>query len=217
MALILVIVESPNKCSKIEKYLNDYSKTIKSKDTYKVIASKGHFRDLPLKELGVSEYPEFKPTYTITNAQSVSLMKNHNKKADKVVIATDADREGEGIGFHIAELLKLKNPDRIIFREITYNAIVEAIQKPEQLCVPMIEAYQARRIVDRLIGYQISPLLWDKWGSTSSAGRTQSIVLHFITNNDIRMIRTSFCVCILHTLLLIYHIFTVYVCVSSVI
>tara|TARA_Y100000591_G_C21847806_1_gene709745 strand:+ start:1797 stop:4034 length:2238 start_codon:yes stop_codon:yes gene_type:complete len=182
--LILVIVESPNKCSKIEKYLNDYSKKTKSKDTYKVIASKGHFRDLPLKELGVSEYPEFKPTYTITNAQSVSLMRNHNKKADKVVIATDADREGEGIGYHIAELLKLKNPDRIIFREITYNAIVEAIQKPEQLCVPMIEAYQARRIIDRLIGYQISPLLWDKWGSTSSAGRTQSIVLHFITEKQ---------------------------------
>ena len=92
--------------------------------------------------------------------------------------------EKENIGYHIAELLLLKNPDRIIFREITYNAIVEAIQKPEQLCVPMIEAYQARRIIDRLIGYQISPLLWDKWGSTSSAGRTQSIVLHFITEKQ---------------------------------
>ena len=107
----LIIVESPSKIKTLKKFLGS---------DYYIEASVGHFRDLPLKKLGVSEYPEFKPTYTITNAQSVSLMRNHNKKADKVVIATDADREGEGIGYHIAELLKLKNPDRIIFREITY-------------------------------------------------------------------------------------------------
>jgi len=124
----------------------------------------GHVRDLPKKEIGVDVEHDFAPTYTIpTKAKkTIAVLKKEAKSADSVVLATDPDREGEAIAWHISEILKLDNIERVVFHEITKSAIDEAFAHPAKLNLDLVDAQQARRILDRLVGYNLSPLLWRK-------------------------------------------------------
>src|SRR3989344_3045486 len=160
----LVIVESPAKARTIEKFLGQ---------DFQVESSFGHVRDLPKKDLGIDVDHDFEPKYVVpTKAKKqVSILKNAAKKADKTILATDEDREGAAIAWPLAQVLKLKKPERIVFHEITQRAILEAIKKPRELDANLIDAQQARRILDRLVGYKLSPLLWKKVARGLSAGR----------------------------------------------
>lgn len=173
----LVIVESPAKARTIEKFLG--------KD-YKVESSFGHVRDLPKSDLGVDVENNFKPKYvTPTKAKKqVSILKGLAQKSDKIILATDEDREGEAIAWHLAESLKIKKPERIVFHEITQKAIMEAIKKPRELDMNLINAQQARRILDRLVGYKLSPLLWKKVSRGLSAGRVQSVAVRLVVERE---------------------------------
>jgi DNA topoisomerase-1 len=171
----LVIVESPAKAETIKKILGR---------NYDVMASYGHIRDLPKSKIGVDIENNFTPSYkTIRGkAELVKKLKTYAKKADKVFLASDMDREGEAIAWHVANLLKLNLDDniRIEFNEITKTAIKEAIKKPRKIDINKVDAQQARRILDRLVGYKISPLLWKVIESNTSAGRVQSVALKLI-------------------------------------
>ncbi len=170
----LVIVESPAKGKTIERYLG--------KD-YKVLASFGHVRDLPRKGLGVDIKNSFKPEYTnIPRARkTISLLQNEAKRAKSVILATDFDREGEAIAWHLSHVIKAKNKlKRITFTEITQSAIEAAIKKPRSIDTNLVESQQARRILDRLVGYKLSPLLWKKVAFGLSAGRVQSVAVRII-------------------------------------
>ena len=177
----LVIVESPAKARTIGKYLGP---------NYQVEASVGHVRDLPTKELGVDVDHDFEPTYvTIRGAGPVlTKLKKAAKEVDSIVLATDPDREGEAIAYHVAEQLGYKkNPERfqrVIFREITKAAVQKAIENPEELDLKKIEAQQARRILDRLVGYKVSPLLWKPIRPGLSAGRVQTVALRVICERE---------------------------------
>ncbi len=177
----LVIVESPTKSKTIEKFLG--------KD-YKVLASFGHIRDLPKSALGIDTENDFKPKYVIPTKSKVHLseLKKAAAKADEIYLSTDPDREGEAIAWHVAEALKLKDYKRIAFHEITQGAISEAIEHPRQLDMHLVDAQQARRVLDRLVGYKLSPLLWRKLAKGLSAGRVQSVALRLICEreNEIR-------------------------------
>src|ERR1017187_1155975 len=168
----LVIVESPAKAKTIEKYLG--------KD-YKVLASVGHVRDLPAKKLGVDVKKKFKPTYEIIKGKDkvIESIKEASKKATTIFLAPDPDREGEAIAWHIAQELKVhkKKIKRILFNEITKKAVIEAIKHPLEIDQNKVDSQQARRILDRLVGYQISPVLWDKVQRGLSAGRVQSVAV----------------------------------------
>ncbi|MCB1050904.1 MAG: type I DNA topoisomerase [Acidobacteria bacterium] len=183
MTKSLVIVESPAKAKTINKYLG--------KD-FKVMASMGHVRDLPKKNLGVSIEDNFEPQYiTLPNKKNVvSDLKSEAKKADQVFLAPDPDREGEAICWHLQEAVipKGKPVHRVLFNEITKKAVTAAIQKPLQVNMNLVDAQQARRILDRLVGYQISPILWQKVKGGISAGRVQSVALRMIVDreNEIR-------------------------------
>jgi DNA topoisomerase-1 len=175
----LIIVESPTKARTISKFLGK---------NFKVKSSFGHIRDLPKKEMGVDVEKNFQPKYVV-DAQSrekVSRLKEEMKKSDSVILATDEDREGEAIAWHLSEILKL-NPEeknRIVFHEITKKAIEEALENPRSIDLDLVNAQQARRILDRLVGYELSPLLWKKIKRGLSAGRVQSIALRFICERE---------------------------------
>ena len=174
---ILVIVESPGKIKKIQSYLgNDYI----------VKASFGHIRDLNSKELSIDVNNNFNPQYQIM-ADKRKVVKDllyHCSQCNKVILATDEDREGEAIAQGLMEVLKLKTPDRIVFHEITKDAIKKAINNPAKIDNDMVMAQQARRLLDRLVGYKISPLLWKTMKGQLSAGRVQSVVVKIIIDKE---------------------------------
>jgi DNA topoisomerase I len=178
MAKNLVIVESPAKAKTINKFIgNDYV----------VKASVGHVRDLPKSELGVDE-ETFEPKYEVLEGKEkvVSELKAAAKKADTIFIASDPDREGEAIGWHVMSLLggDAKKVKRVLFHEITKNAVRRAIENPGVIDMNKVDAQQARRVLDRLVGYKISPLLWDKVRRGLSAGRVQSVALKMIAERE---------------------------------
>src|SRR6266568_6865914 len=179
MAKSLVIVESPTKAKTINKYLGS---------DFTVKASMGHVKDLPKKELGVNLEKDFKPKYVSIPSKSkiIQELKSAAEKADAVYLAADPDREGEAICQHLRELLngKKRKFHRVLFNEITRDAIREAFQKPGQINAHLVDAQQARRILDRLVGYQVSPLLWDKVKRGISAGRVQTVALRIIVERE---------------------------------
>ena len=180
MAKALVVVESPAKAKTINKYLG--------KD-YKVIASMGHVRDLPKSKLGVDVDEGFEPTYEVIASRKKVLkeLKAEAKKATEIFIATDPDREGEAIGWHLAEELGSANKKkirRLMFNEITKKGVLAALDKPTTIDKKMVDAQQARRVLDRLVGYKISPLLWDKVRRGLSAGRVQSVALKLVCDRE---------------------------------
>ena len=166
MAESLVIVESPAKAKTIEKFLGS---------KYKVVASQGHIRDLPKSKLGVDVEHGFEPSYIALRGRKEILetIRKEAKKADKVYLATDPDREGEAISWHLAEVLKLdeKSKCRIEFNEITAAAVKGSFKKARPINMDLVDAQQARRVLDRLVGYKISPILWAKVRKGLSAGR----------------------------------------------
>lgn len=182
----LVIVESPTKAKTISQYLGD---------EFVVLSSYGHVRDLPKSELGIDVEHDFTPSYiTPTKAKkNLSTLKKEAAKADGVVLATDEDREGEAIAWHLEQALdiakiKKKKPDysveRIVFHEITRSAIDDAIAHPRQIEQDLVNAQQARRVLDRLVGYKVSPVLWKRYWRGLSAGRVQSVALRFIAERE---------------------------------
>lgn len=179
MAKNLVIVESPAKAKTIGKILGR---------NYKVIASVGHIRDLPKSTLGIDIEDNFKPKYINIRGKGpiIKELKKEGKNADKILLATDPDREGEAISWHLAHILDIDPNDkvRVEFNEITSDAIKNAIKKPSALDMNLIDAQQARRILDRLVGYKISPLLWKKIKKGLSAGRVQSVAVKFICDRE---------------------------------
>ena len=179
MAKNLVIVESPAKAKTIEKFLG--------KD-FKVTSSFGHIADLPSKELGVDVDGDFTPKYMVpTDKKSlVKDLKSAAKKAEMVWLASDEDREGEAIAWHLAENLNLteKNTKRIVFHEITKTAILKAIENPRKINYDLVNAQQARRVLDRLVGYELSPVLWRKVKGGLSAGRVQSVAVRLIVERE---------------------------------
>ena len=179
MAKSLVVVESPAKAKTINKYLGR---------DYKVLASMGHVRDLPKSKLGVDVDEGFAPVYELlaTRKKVIAELKSAAKDATDIYIATDPDREGEAIGWHLAEELgtKKKKIHRLMFNEITKKAVQEAMKHPGAIDMKMVDAQQARRVLDRLVGYKISPILWDKVRRGLSAGRVQSVALKLICDRE---------------------------------
>ncbi len=175
----LVIVESPTKAKTISKFLGS---------DYTIESSYGHIRDLPKSEMGVDIENNFEPKYIIpTKAKkNVSKLKKLAEKSDKIILATDEDREGEAIAWHLAKALKIDptSTDRIVFHEITKEAIFEALEKPRQLDQKLVDAQQARRILDRLVGYELSPFLWKKVAKGLSAGRVQSVAVRLVVERE---------------------------------
>ena len=175
----LVIVESPAKAKTIEKYLG--------KD-FTVRSSYGHIRDLPEKGIGIDVTKQFTPTYEVSTDKLslVKELKKMAKEAEVVWLATDDDREGEAISWHLKEALDLKDTKvkRIVFREITKNAIINAVQNPRSIDIDLVNAQQARRILDRLVGYELSPVLWKKIKTGLSAGRVQSVAVRLIVDRE---------------------------------
>ena len=179
MSKNLVIVESPAKAKTIEKYLGS---------DYKVLSSYGHISDLPSKELGVDVDNDFKPKYIIPKDKKdvVRELKKKALAADFVWLASDEDREGEAIAWHLFESLKLDKDKtkRIVFREITKSAILKAIDNPREINYNLVNAQQARRVIDRLVGFEISPILWRKVKGGLSAGRVQSVAVRLLVDRE---------------------------------
>ena len=179
MGKSLVIVESPAKAKTINKFLGR---------NFTVKASMGHVRDLPKRTLGVDEKKDFKPTYEILPGRKkiIDELKKAAQTAEKVYLAPDPDREGEAICWHLAEILKKtnKNLHRVMFNEITKRAVQQGIENPHKIDGNRVDAQQARRILDRLVGYKISPLLWDKVRRGLSAGRVQSVALRMVVERE---------------------------------
>lgn len=176
-------MESPAKAKTIEKYLGR---------NYKVVASLGHIRDLPKSRMGIDFENNYEPDYITIRGKGpvIKELKKHAKKAEKIFLAADPDREGEAIAWHLSFLLDLDNKEknRVVFNEITKEAVKEALKNPRHLNEDLIDSQQARRILDRIVGYQISPLLWKKVKRGLSAGRVQSVALKMICDreNEIR-------------------------------
>ena len=174
----LVIVESPAKAKTIEKFLGD---------DFKVMSSYGHIRDLKRKELSINEH-SLTPDYEIPEEKTklVKELKSNAKNAEKVWLASDEDREGEAISWHLCEVLGLdeRKASRIVFHEITEPAILEAIANPRHLNMNLVNAQQARRVLDRLVGFKLSPLLWKKVKPSLSAGRVQSVAVRLIVERE---------------------------------
>ena len=179
MSKTLVIVESPAKAKTISRYLG--------KD-YTVKASVGHVRDLPASTLGVNVDRDFKPLYITMKGKEtvVRELKKLGKNADEILLATDPDREGEAIAWHLTHILKLdpKSPCRVTFNEITKKTVLEQIKNPRPIDMDLVDAQQARRILDRLVGYELSPLLWKKIRKGLSAGRVQSVATRMIVARE---------------------------------
>jgi DNA topoisomerase-1 len=180
MAKALVVVESPAKAKTINKYLGR---------NYKVVASMGHVRDLPKSKLGVDIEDGFEPSYEVIASRKkvVKDLKDAAKDASEIFVATDPDREGEAIGWHLAEELGSSNRKkirRLMFNEITRKGVLAALERPTAINKQMVDAQQARRVLDRLVGYKISPLLWDKVRRGLSAGRVQSVALKLVCDRE---------------------------------
>ena len=197
----LIIVESPTKSNTIQKFLDK---------TYKVLSSYGHVRDLPEKKLGIDLEKNFEPQYTILPKakKRVAELKSEAKKSEKVILATDEDREGEAISWHLVQALELeisnlkpparlrqetkslaggqisKKYERIVFHEITKSAIEQALKNPREIDMKLVDAQQARRILDRLVGYKLSPFLWKKVARGLSAGRVQSVAVRLVVERE---------------------------------
>ena len=175
----LVIVESPHKAKTIEKYLGS---------NYHVIASKGHIRDLPKSQMGVDLENEYQPKYISIRGkgETIKELKREAKKAKYVYLASDPDREGEAIAWHVAHALDLdpKEPNRVAFNEITKDAVKNAFKSPRTIDMDIVDAQQARRILDRLVGYSLSPILWAKVKKGLSAGRVQSVALKLVIDRE---------------------------------
>ncbi len=180
--MTLLVVESPTKARTLSRYLgSDFS----------VLATYGHVRDLPERKLGVDIKNNFEPQYVVVTKQKdrIKELETAAGKADKILLATDPDREGEAIAWHVREMMqgvktKKQKFGRIVFHEITQHAIEEAIKNPREIDIPLVEAQQARRILDRLVGYKLSPLLWQKVRKGLSAGRVQSVAVRLVVERE---------------------------------
>ena len=180
MSNSLIIVESPTKGNTIKKFLGP---------KYEVLSSYGHIRDLPRGKLGIDLEKNFEPNYIIpTKAKkTANFLKKQAQKAESIILATDEDREGEAIAWHLTKALELdgKKPyQRIVFHEITKQAIEDALKNPRKLDMNLVDAQQARRILDRIVGYQLSPFLWKKIARGLSAGRVQSAAVRLIVERE---------------------------------
>ncbi len=179
MAKYLVIVESPAKAKTIKKFLGS---------NYEVVASNGHVRDLPKSQMGIDIGNDYEPKYITIRGKGeiLSKLRKEVKKADKVYLATDPDREGEAISWHLFQTLKLdsKTTSRITFNEITKNAVKNSIKEARKIDLNLVDAQQTRRILDRIVGYRISPVLWEKVKRGLSAGRVQSVALRLICDRE---------------------------------
>jgi len=179
MSKNLVIVESPAKAKTIEKFLGD---------KFKVVSSYGHISDLPAKELGVDVTGDFSPNYIVNDDKKkvVRELRSLAKKAETIWLASDEDREGEAIAWHLSQQLDLnqQNTKRIVFHEITKDAIQNAVQHPRSINQHLVDAQQARRVLDRLVGYELSPILWRKVKGGLSAGRVQSVSVRIIVERE---------------------------------
>jgi len=182
MSKALVVVESPSKAKTINKYLGS---------GYKVVASVGHIKDLPKKGIGIDFDNDFEPTYEVIPGKEkvIRELKSAAKDADTIYVATDPDREGEAIGWHIKEELEgrgktRKTVRRVLFNEITKSAIQDSFKHPTDIDENLVNAQQARRLLDRIVGYQVSPLLWDKVRRGLSAGRVQSVALRLVVERE---------------------------------
>ena len=179
MAKYLVIVESPAKVKTIKKFLGK---------NYEVVASNGHVRDLPKSQLGVDVEGDFEPKYITIRGKGdiLSMLRKEVKKAEKIYLATDPDREGEAISWHLTKALKMEDKQvyRISFNEITQNAVKASLKNPREIDMDLVDAQQARRILDRMVGYRISPLLWAKVKRGLSAGRVQSVALRIVCDRE---------------------------------
>ncbi|MBU0619760.1 hypothetical protein KKB14_01640 [Patescibacteria group bacterium] len=193
----LIIVESPTKAKTITKFLDS---------SYRVESCFGHVRDLPKSEMGIDIENNFQPKYIVPDKAkgAVSNLKNLAQKADQIILASDEDREGEAIAWHLVEALGLKNSKfeirnskqiqnskfkiqkitRIAFHEITENAIQEALKNSREINMNLVDAQQARRILDRLVGYELSPFLWKKVARGLSAGRVQSVAVRLVVERE---------------------------------
>ncbi len=176
----LVIVESPAKAKTIEKFLGR---------DFEVRASMGHIMDLPKKGLGVNTRKDFAPQYEVIEKKDklINDLKAASKRADEVILAPDPDREGEFIAWSLKQTLGLQNPHRAVFNEITKKAVQDAVKKPREINEDLFNAQQARRVLDRLVGYKISPLLWRRIQSGTSAGRVQSVALRLICDREVEI------------------------------
>ena len=179
MAKYLIIVESPTKVKTIKKFLGS---------NYDVAASNGHVRDMPKSQLGFDVENNYEPKYITIRGKGdiLAALRKSVKKSDKVYLATDPDREGEAISWHLSKALKLEEKDihRITFNEITKTAVKESLKHPRAIDMDLVDAQQARRVLDRMVGYSISPLLWDKVKRGLSAGRVQSVALRIIADRE---------------------------------
>jgi len=175
----LVIVESPTKAKTIAKFLGS---------GFNVESSFGHVRDLPVSKMGIDIEHDFEPKYVVPvkAKKNLKILQELAKKSDKIILATDEDREGEAIAWHLAEALKVdpKDTDRIVFHEITKSAIEQALEHPKKIDMKLVNAQQARRILDRLVGYELSPFLWKKVAKGLSAGRVQSVAVRLIVERE---------------------------------
>jgi DNA topoisomerase I len=175
MANRLIIVESPSKARTLSRFLDS---------EYTIKASMGHVRDLPKSKLGVDVDGGFTPQYEVTKEAQIKDLRAAAKKADEVILASDPDREGEAIAWHLAEALRLKDPQRVVFHEITRAAVKAALLAPRPIDRDLVFAQEARRVIDRLVGYQLSPFLWKKVRTGLSAGRVQSVAVRLVVDRE---------------------------------
>jgi len=182
MSQYLLIVESPSKARTIRKYLGR---------DYHVLASVGHIKDLPEKELGIDLNKNFRPRYVTIKGktQIIKQLKSAAQTARKIFLAPDPDREGEAIAWHIAEVLNApaENIQRVLFNEITKSGIAYGLQHPRQIDLSLVNAQQARRVLDRIVGYQVSPFLWRTLYRGLSAGRVQSVAVRIICEREVEV------------------------------
>ncbi|MFN3413283.1 MAG: DNA topoisomerase, partial [Thermoanaerobaculum sp.] len=175
----LLIVESPAKARTLSRYLGK---------EFRVVASVGHVRDLPKNELGIDLEKGFEPRYEVLPGKRavVAQLQKAARDAEKILVATDPDREGEAIGWHVAELLRgsQKPVERVLFHEITKQGVKKALEHPRELDPHLVDSQKARRVLDRLVGYTLSPLLWEKVKRGLSAGRVQSVALKMICDRE---------------------------------
>ena len=179
MSGYLVIVESPAKAKTIGRILGK---------KYKVEASVGHLRDLPVSKLAIDIEHDFKPQYMNIRGKGdlIKALKKDAKDADRIFLATDPDREGEAISWHLSKILDIDENAvcRVTFNEVTKNAVTEAFKEPRKINMELVDAYQARRVLDRLVGYSISPVLWKKVKKGLSAGRVQSVATRLVCDRE---------------------------------
>src|SRR5437588_7619054 len=174
----LIIVESPSKARTLSKFLGA---------GYTVRASMGHVRDLPKSRLGVDLENGYTPEYEVLKGKEAQIreLRAATRQATGVLLASDPDREGEAIAWHLTEALKLKDAERIVFHEITRPAVEAALSSPRKIDRDLVAAQEARRVIDRLVGYQLSPLLWKKVRTGLSAGRRQSVAVRLVVDREI--------------------------------